>query len=193
MPNLPVKGYPDNWGKHKIGLWDHSGPASYPAGGEQLTPSSAYGGVNPYGVSSYDYVAADGLSSSGNYIVKAQFTGTGIRTSCLLHWMTSSQSATVGVNSVSITTPGTGQTNGTYTATASAGTATIQYVIAGGILTSVKVLNPGGPYATPPTFTIAAGGTPGTVTAAIGTTAGMDVGPGTNLSGETVRLLVVGK
>lgn len=75
-----------------------------------------------------------------------------------------------GVIAVNILTAGSGQTNGTYTATASAGGAVIQYVVAGGAVTSVTVLTAGGPYtdAAIPTFTIAAGGTPGTVQAVIG-------------------------
>jgi hypothetical protein len=192
VANIPVKGYPDVWGKHKTGLWDHAGPTSYPAGGEVLGLSSSYGGVNPFGTSSYDYVQADGLSNSGNYYCMAQYTGTGLRTTCLLRWFFSGLGGQ-GVDSVIIATAGSGQTNGTYTANASSGTATIQYVIAGGALTSVKVLNPGGPYTTAPTFTIAAGGTPGTVTASIGPTGGLEAAPGANLSGETIRLMVTGK
>ena len=68
------------------------------------------------------------------------------------------------VQTVVIKTAGSGQTAGTYTATASSGSATIQYVInAGGTLASVTVTNGGSGYTTTPTFTIAAGGTPGTV------------------------------
>jgi hypothetical protein len=79
-----------------------------------------------------------------------------------------SSGAIVGVN---ILTAGSGQTNGTYSATASFGGAQISYTIAGGALTAVTITNPGtGSYLTEstPTFTIAAGGTPGTVQAVIG-------------------------
>ena len=75
------------------------------------------------------------------------------------------------VQGVSILTAGTGQTAGTYTVAASGGTstttATLQYVIgSAGTLISATILN-GGAYttATLPTFTLAAGGTPGTVQA----------------------------
>jgi len=71
------------------------------------------------------------------------------------------------VNGVVIATAGSGQTPGTYVAQASSGAAVIQYTIgASGTLISVSVLN-GGVYATGtiPTFTIAAGGTAGTVIA----------------------------
>jgi hypothetical protein len=78
------------------------------------------------------------------------------------------------VQQVSILTAGSGQTAGSYTATASAGGATIQYTINGsGALASVTLLT-GGSYlssASIPTFTIAAGGTPGTVVALMSTSA----------------------
>ena len=74
------------------------------------------------------------------------------------------------MKSVVITGAGTGQTNGTYTINANAGVgggsgAQISVTIAGGLLTIASVLNPGYGYVTPPTFTIAEGGTPGTVVA----------------------------
>lgn len=71
------------------------------------------------------------------------------------------------VAAVVIATAGSGQTPGNYTAAASSGTAVISYVIgSAGTLISVTVSNPG-LYSTGtiPTFTIAAGGTPGTVIA----------------------------
>lgn len=69
------------------------------------------------------------------------------------------------VQNVTILTAGSGQTAGTYTATANTGGAVIQYVIgSAGTLIAATVLN-GGSYSSTsiPTFTIAAGGTPGTV------------------------------
>ena len=82
------------------------------------------------------------------------------------------QYSSQGVVSVNLLTAGSGQTPGTYTATASSGGAVIQYVVAGGgtITAQPTVVTPGGPYtdAAIPTFTIAAGGTPGTVQAVIG-------------------------
>lgn len=70
------------------------------------------------------------------------------------------------VAEVVIATAGSGQTPGNYTAAASSGAATIAYTInSSGALSSVTVTNPGSAYApgAAPTFTIAAGGTPGTV------------------------------
>lgn len=76
--------------------------------------------------------------------------------------------------SVVIATAGSGQTNGTFVVAANAGVgggsgAAINVTIAGGVITSVSVNNPGYGYVTPPTFTIAEGGTPGTVTAQLST------------------------
>lgn len=72
------------------------------------------------------------------------------------------------VQDVAILTAGSGQTQGSYTATASAGGAVIGYTInASGALATAWVIQ-GGNYlssASLPTFTIAAGGTPGTVAA----------------------------
>jgi hypothetical protein len=74
----------------------------------------------------------------------------------------------IAVQDVAILTAGSGQTQGSYTATASAGGAVIGYTInASGALASAWVIQ-GGTYASNaslPTFTIAAGGTPGTVAA----------------------------
>lgn len=69
------------------------------------------------------------------------------------------------VAEVSISGAGTGQTPGNYTAQASSGTASISYVIgSAGTLISATVTAGGSyPTGTIPTFTIAAGGTPGTV------------------------------
>jgi hypothetical protein len=74
------------------------------------------------------------------------------------------------VQNVAIVTAGTGQTNGTYVANASSGSAQIAYTIAGGLLTSVQVISGGTGYTSVPTFTIAAGGTPGTVAAQMSVT-----------------------
>ena len=74
------------------------------------------------------------------------------------------------VTAISILTPGTGQTDGTYTiaGTGGGGTgATVQIVIAGGIITTATVLTPGSGYTSAPSFVVAEGGTPGTLAATI--------------------------
>jgi hypothetical protein len=97
-----------------------------------------------------------------------------------------------GVNAAEVVVSGTGIVNGTYAITATSGSGQIQVVVAGGALASVKIINPGS-YTSAPTFTPPAGlGNTATITALVGSLAGLEVAPTTNLSGYTVRLLVVG-
>ena len=85
------------------------------------------------------------------------------------------------VQQVSILTAGSGQTAGTYTATASAGGATIQYTINGS------------GYLTAPAITVGAGGATATaLLSTAGSTAGSEVANATNLSAESVQFLAVG-
>lgn len=72
--------------------------------------------------------------------------------------------------SIQVLTVGSGQTDGTYTATASTGGAVITYVILSGAISGIPTITVPGSYTvdTVPTFTIAAGGTPGTVSATLG-------------------------
>lgn len=90
--------------------------------------------------------------------------------------LTDAQAAQLSLNGLvaSILTAGSGQTAGTYTASASYGPAVLTYVVAGGgTITAIPTIsNANGQY-TPafvtanggslPTFTIAAGGTPATI------------------------------
>ena len=77
-----------------------------------------------------------------------------------------------GVISVSITSPGSGQTPGTYTIIGVGGggvNATVQITIsAGGTVDTVSVTNAGYGYTLAPSFPVAHGGTPGVLTATIG-------------------------
>lgn len=134
------------------------------------------------------------LSQSGSYILRAFPSVTNnLRPTWAFRWLYSGTAQGQGIDGIVITTPGTGGTNGTATiaATGGGGTgATIQAVTAGGIITSVKVLNPGSGYTSVPTFTPAAG--TGALTATVGSIAGMEVAPGTNLSAETVQFSAVG-
>jgi hypothetical protein len=78
------------------------------------------------------------------------------------------------VSSVVISAAGSGQTNGTYAIAANFGGggtgAIITVVISGGAITSAVVTNAGYGYTSAPTFTVAEGGTPGTVVAQLNTT-----------------------
>jgi len=72
-----------------------------------------------------------------------------------------------------ITSAGSGQTNGATTLNANAGSgggsgAVLSVTIAGGLITSVSVTNGGAGYVSPPTFTVAQGGTPGTIVGQLG-------------------------
>ena len=161
------------------------GPTSYSqtTGDVILLPAGLY----------LDTVFGDVESVSGNYFVRGRSSATGTtRATWALHWYYAGTNQSQGVDGVVIASAGTGQTNGTFTVNASAGSATIQITIAGGVLTAVKVLNPGSGYSTAPTFTVAEGGTPGTVTATLGAVGGMEVATGTNLSAELVQFGALG-
>lgn len=77
------------------------------------------------------------------------------------------------VSSVQITGAGSGQTNGTYSIAGVGGGgvgALVSVTIAGGLVTVATVVQGGYGYATEPTFTIAEGGTPGTLQAQLNST-----------------------
>lgn len=177
-----LKGYPDYVGKRFMWAGYGNGPSSY-----------VFGVGDPIVLPRYEnYIdsAFPAMSVSGNYIVQPQPTGVGTRQTWNVRWLYT-QAQGLGVDGVVIASAGSGQTAGTYTANASGGGGTgavLQYVISGGALTGVKVISPGTGYTSVPTFTIAAGGTPGTVTATIGAIAGIEVGSGTNLSAELIQL-----
>jgi hypothetical protein len=74
------------------------------------------------------------------------------------------------VKSVVVLTQGTGQTIGTYQVAATVGSgggsgAIIQVIVTSATAITVSVVNGGFGYVSPPTFTLATGGTPGTVVA----------------------------
>lgn len=79
------------------------------------------------------------------------------------------------LKSVIITSAGSGQNNGTFTVAANVSSgggsgAVISVTIVGGAITAASVLFAGYNYSSIPTFTIAQGGTPGTVVGQISTT-----------------------
>ncbi len=78
------------------------------------------------------------------------------------------------VKSVVVLTQGSGQTVGTYTVAATVGSgggsgAIIQVIVASATSITVSVVNGGSGYVSAPSFTLATGGTPGTVVAQLGT------------------------
>ena len=113
----------------------------------------------------------NGLLFEGRYrflLVDSSATAANVKTGTIGYLKNGSS-----MKSIVITGAGTGQTNGSYTINANAGVgggigAVISVNIVGGLLTGATVVNGGFGYVTPPTFTIAEGGTPGTVVAQLG-------------------------
>lgn len=198
MANNPVQGFPDTWGKHAVTVIEHNGPTSYVTGGETAalaTPS--WGGSTTVGTRGFSYVSG-GIDYAGAYRVDPDYSAAnspnaGIRNQVSLRWTYAGLSqGQTGVNSAEVVVSGTGIINGTYDITATTGVGKIRVVVAGGALSSVTVLNPGS-YTSAPTFTPPAGlGNTATITAIIGDLGGLEVAAGTDLSGFTVRLLIVG-
>lgn len=185
-------------GRSKWNILDHTGPTSYTTGGETWPLQSVYGGPNSAGLSGVQAVIPCGESISGNYVVRANYGGTGVRTSIKLKWLYSGGQGS-GVTSVVQNAAGTGMTPGTYPLTftntgtngsGAAGTVTVTATA----VTNVVITNPGSGYTSAPTVAIGGtpGGTPATLTASIGPVGGLEVASGTNLSAETVRLLPIG-
>jgi hypothetical protein len=174
-----LHGYPDRIGKRFAWAGYGAGPAVY---------NSALGDpITLPGFQNYIDTVNSALSVSGNYLVSAVPSVAGARANWSLFW---TYSGAQGVNSLAISAAGTGQTNGTYLINATGGGgsgAQAQVVIAGGAVTGATIVKAGRGYTSAPTFTVAAGGTPGTLTATAAPASG-SVPNGTNLSGESVQL-----
>lgn len=174
------KGYPATAGGKVVATAYGNGPSSY-AGGEA-------GGDPIYAVQMRSVDKVDGsLTVDGLYETKGQPASAGNPTKWFLRWFF----ATTGSVGKVTFTAGSGQTNGTYLIPASSGAATVQIVIAGGVITSATIINPGKDYTSAPTFTVSEGGTPGTITATL-STAGQEVPNGANLSTSTTQISVIG-
>lgn len=169
---------------------DHTGPASYTTGGETLGQINNQTGVTLQGLATLDAVLVCGVSISGNYTVQSQPTGSGSRKTFKLIW---AYSASAGTGVVSVTgSGGSGMTAGTYALTFGSGSAAGTITVTTSAITNVTITNPGS-YTVPPTVSAATGGTPPTLTAVLGGTAGSQIPSATNLSGETVRLVYIGR
>lgn len=185
--DIIIPGYETSIGSKLLVLVDHFGPANYNSVTSEvyLASSVSRGG--------FDRVSA-GNSFSGLYVVNATIPASAIGTgsaSAILKWLYNTPG--IGVNGVTFTA-GTGQTNGTYVISGTGGGGTgaqVTITIAGGLITTAFVSNAGRNYTSVPTFTVAAGGTPGVLTATIGAVSGGQVVTGTNLSAEAVRLEMI--
>ena len=192
MPDTPVVGVEPWGGRTRAIIVEHTGPASYVQGGESWPQQSVYGGPNSLGLSGINWTSS-ALSYSGNYRADPVYGGGGTRQNSKLKW-TYSGAAGNGVVEVS-GTGGSGMTAGTYALSFSGGGgsgAAGTITVATGSITSITITNPGTGYTSAPTVSAATGGTPPTLTALIGGVGGQEVAAGTNLSGETVRLLELG-
>lgn len=192
MGDTKLPAYPARLGDKILQAVDHTGPVSYVTGGELIGTQNNATGIAVVGLAGIDLIIGSACYSvSGNYQVYPRPSGTGIRKQWYLVWENSDVTDNSGVTGATVVL-GSAPVNGTYTISATSGVGQIQVVVAGGVLASVNVLNPGS-YNTPPTFTPPAGlGGGATITALVGTLGGFQVAAGTNLSGETVRLGYIG-
>ena len=143
----PVTGQPEPGGALNVG--DYA----------DLTNQEAYENCNP----------ANGLLFEGRYRyvqVDSSATAANVKTGTIGYLRAGGSSGSV--KTVVIATAGSGQTNGTYQITGVGGGGTgavVQVVIAGGVITNASVITGGYGYVGVPTFTVAYGGTPGTLAA----------------------------
>lgn len=189
MSDTKIDSFPFGAGKYLP--VDHTGPASYAVTGDIIGSINNQTGITVLGLSTIDNVEGSGsYSVSGAYQVFAQPTGKGSRKTWILLW-----NSVGGVLTVVQNAAGTGMTPGTYPLSASGGggtgfAGTVTVLTATTIATPV-ITSAGRGYTSAPTITAATGGTPVTFTVTVSA-----IGPvtaATNLSGETVRIAIIGR
>lgn len=188
--------YPARMGGKVMVVGDYTGPSSYATTGDVIGVTNNLTGVSIAGLASIDQIEGSGSSSvSGLYGVSAQPSGLGSRKTWRLFWRQLG-----GVQTVVQNAAGSGMTvGGPYLSTAATGGtggqgAQISFsVLTATTIGPITVVSSGRDYSTLPTgFTVAAtGGTPPTFTVT-GLTAGA-VAAATDLSGQTVRLSIIGR
>ena len=105
-------------GQGKIIPVDHTGPASYTAGGETIGTQNNLTGIALLGMDSVDMIEGSGsLSLSGNYFVRAMQTGTGVRKQTKLAWFNSGANETQPNVPLSLGTLSGAATKSSYTQT----------------------------------------------------------------------------
>ena len=110
-------------GAGKVIPVDHTGPVSYTAGGETIGTQNNLTGIAILGLDSVDMIlGSGGLSLSGNYEVRTQQTGTGIRKQTKLLWFPVGAAVTKPGVPLTLGTLSGAATNSTYT---SSGVATV--------------------------------------------------------------------
>lgn len=183
---------PAHVGEQEIWLVAGAGPSAYnpatgdpvfgPANGEWMGAPSGTA-FTPDGLYKVNFIPSIVPSLRPTWTARwsyAGFTGAG---------------GTQVATATTITGAGTGQTNGTYVINGVGGGGTgmqMTVVVSGGLVTSAQITNPGSGYTSAPTFTVAAGGTPGTVTVTMAANTGQEVPVGANLSAEQVQFMAVG-
>lgn len=90
MSDTLLQSYPVGGGK--LIPVDHTGPVSYPTGGETLGTTNNFTGISLLGLSELDAVLVVGIAVSGNYWVVAKQVGTGNQKTFKLLWFTASSS-----------------------------------------------------------------------------------------------------
>lgn len=103
-------------GAGKIIPVDHTGPVSYTAGGETIGTQNNLTGIAILGLDSVDQILGSGsISLSGNYFVRTQQTGTGIRKQTKLAWFNLGATDTSSGVPLSLGTLSAAGTQSTYT------------------------------------------------------------------------------
>jgi hypothetical protein len=171
-----LHGYPDFIGLRFAWTGYGNGPASYATAGDPV--------ALPTPLTYIDSIFGQALTVSGTYNVIPLISSVGARPTWKLIWKYATAGSVASVTAGS----GTGMTAGTYVVTATTGTAQISVVVTNATTVgTITVLKPGSGYATAPTFTLAAGGTSATLTAAL-STIDAAVPAGANLSAEQVQI-----
>ena len=185
MGDTALNSYPIGGGK--IIPVDHTGPKSYTTGGETLGTTNNMTGISVVGLGSLDMVLGSGsLTDSGTYYVFVQPSGTGSRKTFKLLWYTSVAGSGTFTGTPSVLTV-TNTDPTITTATGNPATAPVG-VITGALAQTAGATGITGVQA--PVLTMASYTPAGTITA----TGGLgEVSPGTDLSGETVRIGYVGR